>query len=275
MPDTELKKRIDAAVAAIGAPFAPEVGIILGTGLGAVAASIEKAATIPYEKIPHFARSTVTSHKGDLLLGHLEGRRVVAMEGRFHAYEGYTMEQITFPVRVMRALGAKALVVSNACGGLNPAFAKGDLMLIDDHINLLGANPLVGPNDDSLGPRFPDMFRPYDAAFLKLAWDIAVELKLPTHSGVYAALTGPCLETRAEYKYLRTIGADVVGMSTVPEVIVGVHAGLRILGISIITDLCTPEALGPVKLEEILATAREAEPKLARLLRQFLRRVEL
>ncbi|HYE97485.1 MAG TPA: purine-nucleoside phosphorylase [Planctomycetota bacterium] len=274
MPD-DLKTRINQAVTAIAAPFAPEVGIILGTGLGAVAASIEKTATIPYEKIPHFARSTVASHKGDLLLGHLEGRRVVAMEGRFHAYEGYSMEQITFPVRVMRALGAKALVVSNACGGLNPAFGKGDLMLIDDHINLMGANPLVGPNDDSLGPRFPDMFRPYDATFLKLAWDIAVELRLPTHAGVYAALTGPCLETRAEYKYLRTIGADVVGMSTVPEVIVGVHAGLRILGISIITDLCTPEALGPVKLEEILATAREAEPKLATLLRQFLRRVEL
>src|SRR5688572_27290191 len=164
-----LKQRIEEAVRAIGATAPPEFGIILGTGLGSVAAAIEKTATIPYERIPHFARSTVTSHKGDLVLGTLEGRRVVAMEGRFHAYEGYSMEQITFPVRVMRALGAKALVVSNACGGLNPSYAQGDLMLIDDHINLMGANPLVGPNDDTLGPRFPDMCRPYDLDFLRVA----------------------------------------------------------------------------------------------------------
>lgn len=267
-----LKTHIEAAVQAIGAKHAPEFGIILGTGLGGLAQAIQAEQTIPYEKIPHFARSTVTSHKGDLILGTLEGRRVVAMEGRFHAYEGYTMEQITFPVRVMRALGAKALIVSNACGGLNPAYGKGDLMLIDDHINMLGMNPLVGPNDDSLGPRFPDMCRPYDAEFLKLAESIAKEEKISVRRGVYVALTGPCLETRAEYRFLRTIGADVVGMSTVPEVIVGVHGGFRILGVSIVTDVCIPETLQPVDIKEIIHTANEAEPHMTRLLRRFVAR---
>src|SRR5213076_1240433 len=180
---------------------------------------------------------------------------VVAMEGRFHAYEGYTMDQITFPVRVMRALGAKALIDSNACGGLNPAYAKGDLMLIDDHINLMGMNPLIGPNDDTLGPRFPDMCRPYDLEFLSLAEKIAVEEKIAVRRGTYVALTGPCLETRAEYKFLRVIGADVVGMSTIPEVIVGVHGGFRILGVSIVTDVCIPETLTPVDIKEIIHTA--------------------
>ena len=263
------------SVRAIGTDHRPEVGIILGTGLGAVAAAIQKTATVPYERIPHFARSTVQSHKGDLLFGTLEGRSVVAMEGRFHAYEGYSMEQITFPVRVMRAMGVKALIVSNACGGLNPAYAKSDLMLIDDHINLMNANPLVGPNDDALGPRFPDMCRPYDPDFLRTAEAVGKAEGIPLHKGVYAALTGPCLETRAEYRMLRTMGADVVGMSTVPEVIVGVHAGLRILGVSIVTDLCIPELLHPVQIEEIIAAARSAEPKMANLLRGFLRRVEL
>lgn len=264
-----LKTKIDDAVKAIGASAAPEFGIILGTGLGGLADAIQVEKKIPYESIPHFARSTVTSHKGDLVLGTLEGRRVVAMEGRFHAYEGYTMDQITFPVRVMRALGAKALVVSNACGGLNPAYGKGDLMLIDDHINMLGSNPLVGPNDDSLGPRFPDMSRPYDFEFLALAEKIAAEEKIAARRGVYVALTGPCLETRAEYRFLRTIGADVVGMSTVPEVIVGVHGGLRILGVSIVTDICIPETLAPVDIKEIIHVANEAEPKMTRLLRRF------
>ena len=258
-----LRARVEEAVKAIGATAAPEFGIILGTGLGSVAAAIEKTATIPYERIPHFARSTVTSHKGDLVLGTLEGRRVVAMEGRFHAYEGYSMEQITFPVRVMRALGAKALVVSNACGGLNPAYAKGDLMLIEDHLNLMGANPLVGPNDDTLGPRFPD--------FLRTAEAVGKREQIKLQRGVYAALTGPCLETPAEYRMLRTIGADVVGMSTVPEVIVGVHAGLRMLGVSIVTDLCVPETLHPVNIQEIIAVAQAAEPRIGRLLRGFLR----
>ncbi|HLY74244.1 MAG TPA: purine-nucleoside phosphorylase, partial [Planctomycetota bacterium] len=243
--------------------------IILGTGLGGLADAIQTEKKIPYENIPYFARSTVASHKGDLVLGTLEGRRVVAMEGRFHAYEGYTMDQITFPVRVMRALGARALVVSNACGGLNPSYGKGDLMLIDDHINLMGMNPLIGPNDDSLGPRFPDMCHPYDPQFLALAEKIATEEKIPARRGVYAALTGPCLETRAEYKFLRVIGADVVGMSTVPEVIVGVHGGFRILGVSIVTDICIPETLEPVQIQDIIRTANEAEPRMTRLLRRF------
>jgi purine-nucleoside phosphorylase len=182
------------------------------------------------------------------------------------------MEQITFPVRVMRALGAKALVVSNACGGLNPSFAKGDLMLIDDHLNLMGANPLVGPNDETLGPRFPDMCHPYDRDYLALAESIAAEEKLGVRRGVYAALTGPCLETRAEYRMLRAIGADAVGMSTVPEVIVGVHSGMRILGVSIVTDLCIPETLEPVKVEDIIAVAAAAEPRLSTLLRRFVAR---
>jgi purine-nucleoside phosphorylase len=217
----------------------------------------------------------VTGHKGDLLLGELEGRRVIAMEGRFHAYEGYSMEQITFPVRVMRALGAKALVVSNACGGLNPAFAKGDLMLIDDHLNLMGANPLIGPNDDSLGPRFPDMCRPYDPDFLRLAEEVGKRDDIPLRKGVYAAMTGPCLETRAEYRMLKTIGADAIGMSTIPEVIVAVHAGLRVLGLSIITDLCDPDNLHPVDIREIIAAAQGAEPRVAKLLRGFVRDVRL
>jgi purine-nucleoside phosphorylase len=267
-----LRARIDEAIKAIGAKAKAEVGIILGTGLGALAKGIEKDAVIPYEKIPHFARSTVTGHKGDLILGTLEGRRVVAMEGRFHAYEGYSMEQITFPVRVMRALGAQQLIVSNACGGLNPKYAKGDLMLIDDHINLMGSNPLIGPNDDALGPRFPDMCRPYDPELLKVAEEVAKTEGIKVQKGVYAAMTGPCLETRAEYRMLRTIGADVIGMSTVPEVIVGVHAELKILGVSIVTDLCDPDNLHPVNIVEIIQTANEAEPRLAKLLRGVLRR---
>ncbi len=270
-----LKARIDEAVAAIWTKSTPEFGIILGTGLGGLAGAIQVEKKIPYENIPHFAKSTVTSHKGDLVIGTLEGRRVVAMEGRFHAYEGYTMDQITFPVRVMRALGAKALVVSNACGGLNPAYGKGDLMLIDDHINLLGMNPLIGPNEDSLGPRFPDMCRPYDPDFLALAEKIGAEEKISVRRGVYVALTGPCLETRAEYRMLRAIGADVVGMSTVPEVIVGVHAGLRILGVSIVTDICIPETLTPVDIKEIIHVANEAEPRMTRLLRRFVAQAQL
>lgn len=269
-----LRQRIDEAVSAIRPKTPPEFAIILGTGLGALARGIEKSAVLPYESIPHFAKSTVASHKGELILGTLEGRSVVAMEGRLHFYEGYTMDQITFPVRVMRALGAKALVVSNACGGLNPSYAKGDLMLIDDHLNLMGVNPLVGPNDESLGPRFPDMCRPYDREYLGLAESIASDERMAVRRGVYAALTGPCLETRAEYRMLRAMGADAVGMSTVPEVVVGVHAGLRILGVSIVTDLCIPETLEPVNVEQIIAVAVSAEPRLATLLRKFIARAK-
>lgn len=256
------------------APAAPEVGLILGTGLGGLAREIRREATIPYEELPHFARSTVMTHKGDLVAGTLEGRRVVAMEGRFHFYEGYTPEQITFPVRVMKALGAKALVVSNACGGLNPHFRRGDLMLIDDHINLMGFNPLVGPNDERLGPRFPDMCRPYDAALLDLAEAAARRLGVRAHRGVYAAMTGPCLETRAEYRLLRTCGADAIGMSTVPEVVVAVHAGLRVLGVSIVTDLCFPDSLQPAHIDEIIATANEAEPRLTAVVRDVVAKAD-
>ncbi len=274
-PGPTLREKIREALDAVRAPFKPEFGIILGTGLGALSASIRPELRVPYDRIPHFARPTVAGHKGELVLGTLEGHRVVAMEGRFHFYEGYTPEQITFPVRVMRAMGAAGLIVSNAAGGLNPSYARGDIMLIDDHINLMGFNPLVGPNDDDLGPRFPDMSRPYDPDFIKAASDAAASEGVTVRRGVYAALTGPSLETRAEYRYLRKIGADAVGMSTVPEVIAGVHAGFRILGISIITDMCIPEDLKPVDIREIIAVAAEAEPRMAAVLKGFLSRAPL
>jgi purine-nucleoside phosphorylase len=237
----------------------PRVGIILGTGLGGLAEEIRRGAVIPYGDVPHFPTSTVLSHAGRLVCGELAGKTVVAMEGRFHFYEGYSLKQITLPVRVMKALGCEVLIVSNACGGMNPQHAKGDLMVIEDHINLLGDNPLIGKNDDRLGPRFPDMCWPYDRELLALARRIALEEKIVCHQGVFVAVSGPNLETRAEYRFLRGIGADVVGMSTVPEVIVAVHCGLRVLGFSIITDMCLPDALEPALVEEILATANEAE----------------
>lgn len=246
----------------------PAVGIILGTGLGNLVQDIVVAEVIPYEAIPHFPRSTAPSHKGQLVCGSLGGKPVVAMEGRFHFYEGYTLQQVTFPVRVMKALGCEVLIVSNACGGMNPQWDKGDLMLIEDHINLIGDNPLIGPNDDRLGERFPDMCHAYDRELLKLAKRVAMDEKIVCHQGVFVAVAGPNLETRAEYRFLRTVGADVVGMSTVPEVIVGVHAKLRILGISVITDQCLPDALEPVSLPEILRTAHEAEKKLRVLVRR-------
>lgn len=246
----------------------PRVGIILGTGLGGLAEDIEADAKIPYEDIPHFPRSTVVSHTGQLVCGNLAGQAVVAMEGRFHFYEGYSLKQITLPVRVMKALGCDYLILSNACGGMNPQYAKGDLMLIEDHINLMGDNPLIGKNDERLGPRFPDMCHPYDRELLALAQRIALEERIPCHKGVFVAVPGPNLETRAEYRFLRGIGADVVGMSTVPEVIVGVHCGIRMLGLSIVTDICLPDALEPVKLEHIIAVANAAEKKLRVLVRR-------
>lgn len=243
----------------------PEVGVVLGTGLGALAERIEVETAVPYEEIPHFPLSTVESHTGRLLFGRLGGKAVVAMQGRFHRYEGYTLQQVTFPVRVMRALGAHTLVVSNACGGMNPLWAPGDLVLLADHINLLGDNPLVGPNDDALGPRFPDMSAPYDPALQEVAREVALEHRIPLRAGVYVAVPGPNLETRAEYRMLRMMGADVVGMSTVPEVIVARHGGMRVLGISIITDACFPDALEEADITKIIATARGAEPNLTRL----------
>ena len=270
-----LWEQIEQAVSAIRDRYAekPRAGVILGTGLGGVAASIESATRIDYVDIPHFPRSTSIGHAGQLVCGTLRGTRVVAMEGRFHAYEGYTLEQITFPVRVMKALGAETLIVSNACGGMNPTYALGDIMVIDDHINLMGGNPLVGVNDDRLGPRFPDMYRPYDFEFIEQArWRSPVRENFAAHRGVYVGVLGPNLETRAEYRFLRAIGADVVGMSTVPEVIVAVHCGLRVLGLSIVTDLCLPDALKPVNIAEILDTAAKAEPKLTKIVLGILER---
>jgi purine-nucleoside phosphorylase len=254
-------------------PEPPEVGIILGTGLGGLATEIAVEAAIPYEQIPDFPLSTVESHAGRLLLGGLGNRRVVAMQGRFHRYEGYGLAEVTFPVRVMHALGAPTLVVSNACGGMHPLWRPGDLVLLSDHINLLGDNPLVGANDERLGPRFPDMSEPYDAELRAVARAAALELGIVLREGVYVAVPGPNLETRAEYRMLRGIGADVVGMSTVPEVIVAAHAGMRTLGISIITDQCLPDALEPVNLERIIATATRAEPSLTQLIRRVVERL--
>ena len=256
--------KITEASAAIQArfPHQPAVGIILGSGLGGVTAAITGQVVIPYAEIPHFARSTATGHAGQLVCGHLEGVPVIVMEGRMHAYEGYPLQQITFPVRVLKRLGTEQLIVTNACGGLNPQYRSGDLMVIEDHINLIGDNPLIGINDERLGPRFPDMSAPYPEAFVDAALAVARRENFVAHRGVYVAVTGPNLETRAEYRFLRTIGADVVGMSTVPEVIVAVHSGIQVLGISVITDMCLPDALEVATVDHILATARSAEPKL-------------
>lgn len=249
----------------------PDVGIVLGSGLGALVEKIDADVAIPYEEIPHFARSTVESHAGKLILGTLEGKTVVAMQGRFHYYEGFTPKQITFPIRVMKALGVETLIVSNACGGLNPQYKPGDVMFIEDHINLLGMNPLIGPNDERLGPRFPDMLEPYSHELIEKARKVALEKGIHTHTGVYVAVAGPNFETRAEYRFLRGIGADVVGMSTVPEVIVAVHSGMKVLGISIITDMGLPDSLEPTSHEVIVANANKAEAKMTAIVAGFLK----
>jgi purine-nucleoside phosphorylase len=270
-----LYDQIHEAAGAIRARWqgTPRVGIILGTGLGGLVEEIRADAAIPYADVPHFAASTAPAHAGRLVCGQFGGKTVVAMEGRVHFYEGYSLKQITFPVRVMKALGCDTLIVSNACGGMNPQFGKGDLMVIEDHINLMGDNPLIGPNDERLGPRFPDMCHPYDRGLLQLAREVALAERIACHQGVFVAVPGPNLETRAEYRMLRGAGADVVGMSTVPEVIVAVHAGLRTLGLSVITDVCLPDALEPVSLPEIIATANAAEKKLRVLVRKVVERL--
>ncbi|MCK4385378.1 MAG: purine-nucleoside phosphorylase [candidate division Zixibacteria bacterium] len=255
--------------------FVPQIGIILGTGLGSLADGIGVEAKISYKEIPHFPISTVESHAGRLIFGELSGKKIVAMQGRFHYYEGYNMKQVTFPVRVMKALGAKVLVVSNACGGLNPLFKAGDIMAITDHINLLGLNPLFGPNDDSLGPRFPDMCACYDPELIALAENVALDLGIRLQKGVYVAVPGPNLETAAEYRFLRTIGADVVGMSTVPEVIVARHQDMKVLGFSLITDMGLPDALKPTNLAEILKTAAKAEPLLKKIMTQVIEEMKV
>lgn len=243
----------------------PRVGIVLGTGLGRLASEMDVKATVPYTDLPGFPLATVESHSGRLLLGSLAGVPVVVLQGRFHRYEGYTLQQVTFPIRVLGRLGIDALIVTGASGGMNPLWSPGDLVLLDDHINLLGDNPLVGPNLDALGPRFPDMSEPYDPALQRLAQDVALRRGLPLRRGVYVAVVGPNLETRAEYRMLRALGADVVGMSTVPEVIVARHMGIRVLGLSIVTDACLPDALEPADVNTIIRTAMEAEPHLTGL----------
>ena len=268
----ELYDQIQAACAAIRSKWnqAPHAGIILGTGLGGFASEIQVDVTLDYEEVPHFQESTATSHEGRLVCGTFHGVPVLAMEGRHHLYEGYSLKQITLPVRVFKELGAQLMIVSNAVGGMNPYYACGDIMVIDDHINLMGDNPLIGINDDRLGPRFPDMIAPYDRELGDVALEIARRENFVAHRGVLVAVTGPCLETRAEYRFLRQIGADVVGMSTVPEVIVAVHAGLRTVGLSVVTDMCLPDALQPAVVEEIIAIANAAEPRLRTVVKGLL-----
>lgn len=244
----------------------PDYLIILGTGLGRLAKEINVTDRVLYSDLPHFPVSTVESHEGQLLFGTLSGKNVVAMQGRFHYYEGYNMQEIVFPLRVLNAFGTETLIVSNASGGMNPNYSRGDIMLINDHINMLGDNPLIGPNDDEIGPRFPDMSDPYTKNLRLVAEQVALEKNIKMHEGVYLALSGPTMETKAEYRFLRNIGADVVGMSTVPEVIAAVHMGMDVLGISVITDECFPDALEPVNIEDVLEAAGEAEPKMTRVI---------
>jgi len=272
---TDLRRNIIDAVEFIRTKTSskPPIGIILGTGLGGLAKEITKEAVIDYDRIPHFPVSTVESHHGKLIFGKLAGKKVVAMQGRFHYYEGYTLQQATFPVRVMKFLGVRTLLISNAGGALNPLFRKGDVMVIADHINLIGDNPLIGPNDDSLGSRFPDMSEPYSRELITLAEKVALVLKIPLQKGIYVAMQGPNLETRAEYRFLRTVGADAVGMSTVPENIVAVHMGMRVLGFSILTDECFPDALKPVTLNEVIKVANKAEPKMTAVMKEVVRRL--
>lgn len=264
----ELHGQIEEAVSAIRQRWdrTPHAGIILGTGLGPLVQQIENQVAIEYSSIPHFLKSTATSHRGRLVCGDLCGLPVMAMEGRFHMYEGYPLKQITLPVRVMKAMGANLLVVSNAAGGMNPFHKAGDIVVIEDHINLMGDNPLIGINDDRLGPRFPDMSEPYNFELVEKALEVARKNNVVAHKGVFVAVAGPNLETRAEYRFLRAIGADVVGMSTVPEVIVAVHNGMRTVGFSVITDMCLPDALEAADVSKIVAVANDAEPRLRTLI---------
>ncbi len=244
----------------------PAIGVILGTGLGDLSKKAENKTTIKYKDIPGFPVTTAKSHSGNLTFGTVAGKEIVFMEGRFHFYEGYSLNEVTFPVRVMKELGVETLFVTNAAGGLNPLFKKGDIVAITDHINFMGVNPLVGRNDNKLGPRHPDMIEPYSNTLIKLAEKVALQNGIKLQKGVYIGVTGPCLETRAEYRFMRQIGADLVGMSTVPEVIVAVHAGIKVFGLSCVTDACLPDALEPVNIEEIIATAQKSGPVMDRLI---------
>ena len=272
---TELRTQRDEAVAFLRTRTAatPAIGIILGTGLGGLVKEIQVQTVIDYGDIPHFPVSTVESHHGKLIFGTLGKKQVVAMQGRFHYYEGYTMKQITYPVRVMKALGVKVLVVSNACGCVNPQYRAGDLMIMDDHINLLGDNPLIGPNHEDFGPRFPDMSEPYSRRLIEIAEKVAMELKIKVHRGTYLVVSGPNLETRAEYRMMRLLGADVVGMSSVPECIVAKHGGMECFGMSIITDEGFADCLKPADIPHILQTAAAAEPKMTAIMKGLVGRM--
>ncbi len=274
---SEFMTKIQEATAYIRSltDFEPEIGLILGTGLGELGSKIDPVCTIAYGDVPNFVESTATSHEGNLVLGMLGGRRVMAMQGRVHYYEGYSMRDITLPVRVMKALGATALLMSNAVGGMNPQLAPGDITVMTDHINYMGDNPLIGSNDDELGPRFPDMSEPYDRNFLSTMEKVALDARIPLKRAVYVAIAGPNLETGAEYRFLRSVGADTVGMSSVPECLAAVHGGMRVIGMSVITDACFPDSLKPANVEEIIKVANGAQPHLAALVTGFLENVEL
>jgi purine-nucleoside phosphorylase len=272
---TEQRKRIEEAVRFLRSKTSlePAIGIILGTGLGGLVREIRAELVVEYADIPHFPVSTVESHHGKLIFGTLAGKQVMAMQGRFHMYEGYSLQQVTFPVRVMHLLGVRTLLISNAAGGMNPQFSRGTIMVITDHINLLGDNPLIGPNDETLGPRFPDMSEPYSKELVRLAEEVALQMKIRTERGVFVAVPGPNLETRAEYRFLRLIGADAVGMSTVPENIVANHMGMKVLGFSIITDECFPDALQPANVADIIAVANRTEPHLTAIMKAVVERL--
>ena len=251
-------------------PFNPEVGIILGTGLGGLVDEIVIKQTIPYQSIPNFPVSTVDGHRGQLIFGTMSGKRIVAMQGRFHYYEGYTMQELTFPVRVMKYLGIKTLILSNASGGVNPDFSVGDIMVIEDHINLMKDNPLIGRNEEEIGTRFPDMGHAYDPELIQLTAKIAVQHGIKLQKGVYAAVSGPTFETPAEYKYIHTIGADAVGMSTVPEVIAARHMGLRCFAVSVISDLGVPGKIVEITHQEVIQAASAVEPKMTKIIKELL-----
>ena len=272
---SELVSQIREAAVFLGSRFKlrPEIGIILGTGLGDLAGALESATRVPFEDIPHFPVSTVEGHAGELHVGMLAGRAVAVMKGRVHFYEGYTMRQVAFPVRVLKAIGCGTLIITNACGGMNPDMPPGSIVVTTDHINLMGDNPLIGPNDDELGPRFPDMSEPYARSLIELAERVALDLHLPLQRAVFVAVAGPNLETAAEYRFLRWIGADVVGMSLVPENLAAVHGGQQVLALNVITDACLPDHLEPVDIPKILATAGAAAPQLIRLVTEVVRRL--
>ena len=272
----DLKAKVTESVEFVNqkSKIKPEIAIILGTGLGRLAEDIEEKEIIPYSEIPNFPVSTVQSHSGNLVLGKLGNKEVVAMQGRFHYYEGYSLKEVTFPVRVMKKLGADTIIISNAAGGMNRFFKRGDLMIITDHLNLFGDNPLIGPNDEELGPRFPDMSEAYNQKLIELAKKVALKEKIKLQEGVYAGLIGPTLETPAEYRFLISIGADAVGMSTIPEVIVANHMGMKVLGISCITDLAIDGVIEGVSLEEILQIASDAEPVMTKLVKKVIEKID-